>query len=131
MKEKNNMDKKVTYILEIRSAYNEIKKAISYNFTNKKPLYIAKNENDDNIDGTLEYLADITKIKTLPEHFEIHLPSKNKHNKYYSLTEDIYSFMYDKENYKLDKGYINRRKQFFSNVKRLVHKLNKGANTDD
>ena len=113
------MDKKVTYILEIRSAYNEIKKAISYNFTNKKPLYIAKNENDDNIDGTLEYLADITKIKTLPEHFEIHLPSKNKHNKYYSLTEDIYSFMYD------------RRKQFFSNVKRLVHNLNKGANTDD
>jgi len=70
MKEKNNMDKKVTYILEIRSAYNEIKKAISYNFTNKKPLYIAKNENDDNIDGTLEYLADITKIKALDDFVE-------------------------------------------------------------
>tara|TARA_R110002012_G_scaffold270896_1_gene456052 strand:- start:634 stop:864 length:231 start_codon:yes stop_codon:yes gene_type:complete len=64
------MDEKVTYLLEIRSPYNEIKKTISYAFTNNKPLYIAKNENDN---GDLEYLADITKIKALDDGFVIHI----------------------------------------------------------
>ena len=64
------MDEKVTYVLEIRSPYKDIGKTISNLFTNKKPLYIAKNENDN---GHLEYLADITKIKAMPSGFVIHI----------------------------------------------------------
>ena len=70
------MDEKVTYVLEIRSPYKDIGKTISYLFTNKKPLYIAKNENDNERFihyGHLEYLADITKIKAMPSGFVIHI----------------------------------------------------------
>ena len=64
------MDEKVTYILEIRSPYKNIKQAISDMFEEDEPLYIAKKENDD---GHLEYLADITKIKAMPNGFLIHI----------------------------------------------------------
>lgn len=67
------MDKKVTYLLEIRSPYNEINKTISYAFTNNKPLYIAKDVGADFEGGELEYLADITKIKALDDGFVIHI----------------------------------------------------------
>ena len=64
------MDEKITYILEIRSPYKNIKQAISDMFEEDEPLYIAKNENDE---GKLEYIADITKIKALDDGFVIHI----------------------------------------------------------
>lgn len=64
------MDEKITYILEIRSPYSGIKQVIENMFKNNEPLYIAKNENDK---GELEYLADITKIKAMPNGFVIHI----------------------------------------------------------
>ena len=36
----------------------------------KKPLYIAKDEDDSG--AVLEYIADIKKINVLPKHLEIH-----------------------------------------------------------
>ena len=69
------MDEKITYILEIRSPYKNIKQAISDMFEEDEPLYIAKNENDE---GKLEYIADITKIKAMPNGFVIHVNSKEQ-----------------------------------------------------
>jgi hypothetical protein len=65
------MDEKITYILEIRSPYKNIKQAISDMFEEDEPLYIAKNE--DNETAKLEYIADITKIKALDDGFVIHI----------------------------------------------------------
>ena len=69
------MDEKVTYILEIRTPYRGMKQAIENMFKNNEPLYIAKNENDN---GHLEYLADITKIKAMPNGFIIHVNNKKQ-----------------------------------------------------
>ena len=69
------MDEKVTYLLEIRSPYKSIKETIAKLFVDNKPLYIAKNENDN---GELEYIADITKIKAMPDGFVIHVNGKEQ-----------------------------------------------------
>tara|TARA_X000001388_G_scaffold7384_2_gene4585 strand:+ start:220 stop:456 length:237 start_codon:yes stop_codon:yes gene_type:complete len=70
------MDEKITYILEIRSPYKNIKQAISDMFEEDEPLYIAKNENNET--SELEYIADITKIKALDNGFVIHVNSKEQ-----------------------------------------------------
>ena len=66
------MRKKITYVIEVSSAYDGLEDAISKLDFQKKPLYIAKAEVDcDGIDF-IEYIADIKKINVLPKHLEIH-----------------------------------------------------------
>ena len=72
------MDEKITYLLEIRSPYKNIKQAISDMFEEDEPLYIAKDVGADFKGGELEYIADITKIKTLDDGFVIHVNSKEQ-----------------------------------------------------
>ena len=64
------MSKKITYVIEVTSAYDGLKDAISKLDFQKKPLYIAKDEDDSG--AVLEYIADIKKINVLPKHLEIH-----------------------------------------------------------
>tara|TARA_R100001086_G_scaffold237198_1_gene161118 strand:- start:337 stop:579 length:243 start_codon:yes stop_codon:yes gene_type:complete len=72
------MDKKITYVLEIRSPYMDIDETISSLFYSNKPLYIAKDVGADFEGGELEYIADITKIKEMPNGFVIHVNSKEQ-----------------------------------------------------
>ena len=72
------MDEKVTYILEIRTPYRGMKQAIENMFKNNEPLYIAKDVGADFEGGELEYLADITKIKAMPNGFIIHVNNKKQ-----------------------------------------------------
>tara|TARA_R100001198_G_C5173271_1_gene173105 strand:+ start:424 stop:657 length:234 start_codon:yes stop_codon:yes gene_type:complete len=65
------MSEKVTYLVEILTPYKNIKEAILDMFNDDKPLYIAKNEDDET--AKLEYIADITKIKALDDGFVIHI----------------------------------------------------------
>ena len=64
------MSKTITYIIEVTSAYDGLEDAISKLDFQKKPLYIAKDEDDSG--AVLEYIADIKKINVLPRHLEIH-----------------------------------------------------------
>tara|TARA_Y100001963_G_scaffold17066_1_gene21042 strand:+ start:77 stop:280 length:204 start_codon:yes stop_codon:yes gene_type:complete len=64
------MNKKITYVIEVSSAYDGLEDAISKLDLQKKPLYIAKDEDDSG--AVLEYIADITKIDSISENFELH-----------------------------------------------------------
>ena len=58
----SNTKDKITYVIEISSAYDDLEDAISkYDFL-KKPLYIAKMRDEFDSGTILEYIADITKI---------------------------------------------------------------------
>ncbi len=70
------MSKKITYVIEVTSAYDGLKDAISKLDFQKKPLYIAKDEDDSG--AVLEYIADITKIDLISENFELHKESEFK-----------------------------------------------------
>ena len=70
------MSKTITYIIEVSSAYDGLEDAISKLDFLRKPLYIAKDEDDSG--AVLEYIADITKIDLISENFELHKESKVK-----------------------------------------------------
>ena len=70
------MSKTITYIIEVSSAYDGLEDAISKLDFLRKPLYIAKDEDDSG--AVLEYIADITKIDLISENFELHKESEFK-----------------------------------------------------
>tara|TARA_Y100000114_G_scaffold116368_1_gene110633 strand:+ start:383 stop:595 length:213 start_codon:yes stop_codon:yes gene_type:complete len=70
------MSKKITYVIEVSSAYDGLEDAISKLDLQKKPLYIAKDEDDSG--AVLEYIADITKIDSISKNFELHKESEFK-----------------------------------------------------
>ena len=57
------MSKTITYIIEVSSAYDGLEDAISKLDFLRKPLYIAKDEDDSG--AILEYIADIKKDKCI------------------------------------------------------------------
>ena len=70
------MSKTITYIIEVSSAYDGLEDAISKLDFLRKPLYIAKDEDDSG--AILEYIADITKIDSISKNFELHKESEFK-----------------------------------------------------
>lgn len=72
------MHEKVTYVVEILTPYKNIKQAILDMFNDDVPLYLAKDVGTNSKNGELEYLADITKIKAMPNGFVIHVNGKEQ-----------------------------------------------------
>ena len=72
------MSKKITYVIEVSSAYDGLEDAISKLDFQKKPLYIAKMRDEFDSGAILEYIADITKIDLISENFELHKESEVK-----------------------------------------------------
>ena len=69
---------KITYVIEVSSAYDGLEDAISKLDFQKKPLYIAKMRDEFDSGAILEYIADITKIDFISENFELHKESEVK-----------------------------------------------------
>ena len=72
------MSKKITYVIEVSSAYDGLEDAISKLDFQKKPLYIAKMRDEYDSGSVLEYIADITKIDSISKNFELHKESEFK-----------------------------------------------------
>ena len=75
------MSKTITYVIEVsfhNTKYDGLEDAISKLDFQKKPLYISKGEVDCDGNDFIEYIADIKKIDSISENFELHKESKVK-----------------------------------------------------